>query len=155
MDQGCCLGWKTPVELHLTSAQSAAGHGQPWGSPQRHCECMHVRASVGALVWVHTCVCKYVSGLVCLFAHLGAGENMYVCVCVRVCAVRSTIQDPSQSRLLWGVSVPSPWLVGDNRNFLELTAPEVTVFPGLALLVRKKRREPSVQVAEMRLPWLS
>lgn len=81
----------------------------------------------------YMCVCKYVSGLVCLFTHLGAGENTYVCVCVHVCAVGSAIQDPNQSRLLWGVSVPSPWLVGDNRNFLELRAPEV------ALLIRKRK----------------
>lgn len=71
---------------------------------------------------------------------------MYVCVCVHACAVGSAIQDTNQSRLLWGMSVPSPWLVGDNRNFLELRAPEVTVFPGLALLTRKRKEENPVSM---------
>lgn len=102
---------------------------------------LYVRENMCACVCIHMCVQTCMPELVCLFAHLCAGENMYVRVCVhtRVCAAGRAIHDTGRSGLSWEVFVPSPWLTGDDKNFLEWRAPEKPVFPGLALLIGSRK----------------
>lgn len=89
--------------------------------------------------FVHVCVQMCLAGLVCLFARLCIGENMYVCVhmCVE-------LEMPSRTPVGAGCHeecLPIPWFIRDNRNFLELRAPGMTVSSWLAPLVKKKKRE--------------
>ena len=67
--------------------------GWPWVSPQRDCSCVCPCALQGGCGLRHVFVQMCVSGLVGVFVHLCAGEN--VCVC----AVENTFQDTKQSRL--------------------------------------------------------
>lgn len=112
------------------------------------CPLVCEREHVYVCVHVHMCVQTCMPELVCLFAHLCAGENMYVRVCVHthVCAAGSAIHDTGRSGLSWDVFVPSPWLTGDDKNFLEWRAPEKPVFPGLALLIGSRKNENPVFV---------
>lgn len=119
-------------------------------------ENMCVRVHVLTCVCMHMCVQTCMPGSVCLSAHLYAGENM--CLRIRVHthvrAAGSAIQDTSRSGLSWEVSVPSPWLVGDDGNFLELRAPEQPVFAGLALLIGSRKSRNLVFVRLRLLPRL-
>lgn len=148
-DQGCCRGLEDSCGAVFSQCPQSSGARVAAGWPLERlhvlahmcvwiglhpyppvCECAHV--------CTHVCACRHACPRARLFALLCAGETMYTCA----------TQDTDRSRLSWGMSVPKPWLSGDNRNFLELRASEVTVFPDQ----KEEGGDPSV--CDMLLPWL-